>query len=239
MPNPPSISSDFILKQLGAAMKAHKPVTLMNIFRGVPIEHLATFQSINQGIVTLQVHEYQAVSIALEKRAYLKCDTLPVIVRAYPILVRLNEKHVALTRFTSAERAFITRSYLRVQPQEPVKVDIHTGEETLSGTIADICTKGLGIFAFGAYVSERLNLERNHPVELEFSLPGSNVAITLTGRITSITREHGTLLNRLGIQTTPVAVSEQELIDYIQRRQKEILLELESLYQGMLKAKKA
>ncbi len=210
---------------------------MINVFRGVPITYDATITMISQGYVAINVHAFQAVCISLDKRTYIQSEYIPEPVKGHPVAVDIISRDVILNRFTYAEKTFGNRMSLRVQPKEPLHVIIHAKNSSVTATLADLSSKGMGIFAFETRVENRMDYKRGDPIEMVIKLPRLNNEIKLKGSITNITQERGTILTRLGIHTDPEQDSEHSLLDYITDRKAEIMEELEVIYETMKKSK--
>jgi len=235
-----TVTREEIFKAFSTLIETHSSLQLHNFFRGVPVNFPALVTSVGQDTIALKVHCLQSVVISIEKRTYIKSDLLPIFLRAFPKTVNFNSQEVVLTHFSSAGKSFIERSYLRVQPEEPFNVGILSGESLITGTLADISIRGAGIFAFGAYIPEQISvdLSGNSRVGLDFSLPGMEKSIHVVGTITNITREKGTMMTRIGVQTSPEPDVETVLMEYIDRRRADILDELQRIYQRTCPSKK-
>lgn len=229
------MTEDEIIQQLMKAYNAYQPVLLLNMFRGIPISREARIAIISQGYVALDMDPLQAVCIAIEKRTYIQSDYLAVTVRAFPITVDVNKRSAVLHRFTVAERSFNERLSLRVQPKEPIKVTIYKKEKPILTSLADISSKGVGIYSFGTFIYENLEFTRGEPVDIALILPHNKLQITLHGKISNITRQQGTILTRIGVQTSPDSATEKALDGYIRSRQDEIMGELQRTYEIMTK----
>ncbi len=238
-PTPP-VTQEEIFRAFSTAFERRAALKLHNVFRGVPVSYPAMVSAVGPDTVTLKVHSLQSVVISLEKRTFIETEYLPIILRGYPKGINHNQQTVILTHFSPAGKAFIERNHLRVQPEQPVKVDIFGGEGVINGTMSDISISGAGIFVFGAYISAQisLNLSGDTEVGLYLSLPGVDQMVHLVGTISSVTREKAMKMTRIGIKITPDKRSEETLRKYINQRQADILEELQRIYQRTLAAKK-
>jgi hypothetical protein len=229
-----------IFKVFSTLLETHTSLQLHNFFRGVPVIFPAQVKFIDQDAVVLKVHCLQSVVISIEKRTYIRSDLLPVVIRALPKTINFSSQEVVLTHFSSAGKAFIERAHLRVQPVEPINVEILKGERLTIGTLADISLSETGVFAFGAYISDENSLEMsaNSEVGLNFTLQGLYQLIHLVGTITNVAVEKRTMKMRIGIQTLPEPAVDSALMKYIDRRQADILGELQKIYQRTCPSKK-
>jgi len=224
-----------ILRLMEQMHAESKPIQMLNIFRGLPISYHALIDHIEMGYVHLKVHGYQAVAIALEKRTFVQGGLLPEPVRANPVAVSVASQEVTLNRFAYAKSPVGQRTTPRVQPKEPLKVEVRTSKGQISAMIADLSASGMGVFTFGTYIDYRLDLKRNDQVELCIHLPGGRT-LCLPGAISNMKRERSTMLYRLGLETYPDPIAAAALSDYVANRSAEILQELETMYRTMCDA---
>ncbi len=233
MSTDPTPNPNAILKYFWAIFQQQETVMLLNLFRGLPVSFPARINVISQSSIGLSIHPYQAVCIAIEKRTYIQSTLLPFAVMAYPMALSIKNEEVVLGRLT-IDNHFVRRNAMRVQPKEPIRVEIHVGQEMISGTLSDISVKGLGLFVFGAYISEKMQAEKGQSILLKFKLPESGKEpaqeISIEGQLTSFVHDNSTLNNRMGIRTVPDSQVESQLMAYIRNRRTEIMDELEQVY---------
>jgi hypothetical protein len=229
------MTEEEIIQQLTKAHNTYQPVLLLNMFRGVPISREARITIISQGYIVLDVDPLQAVCIAIEKRTYIQSDFLAVTVRAFPVTIDVPKHSIVLHRFAIAERTFNERLSLRVQPKEPIKVTVYKKDKPIPTSIADISSKGVGIYSFSTFTQEKIEFTRNEPVEIAFILPHNKLQVQLKGKVSNITRQQGTIFTRIGVQTLPDSATEKALDSYIKNRQNEIMGELQRTYEIMAK----
>jgi len=236
-----AVTQEEIIRALSTALISRTSMQLHNIFRGVPVNFPALVTSVDRDTVVLKVHRLQSVVISVEKRTFIKSATFPDFIRAFPKTVNFNTQEVVLTQFSSTGKAFTERAHIRVQFEEPINVGILNEDGLTLGTLTDISKSCPGVFVFGAYIPEKIlvNLEGNTRVCLDFSLPGIDQIIHLVGTITNLSLRKGAVMTRIGIQTSPAQSMETALMKYIDRRQVEILDELQRIYHRACNLKQA
>src|SRR5512139_811024 len=129
----------FLFKQV---LDSREPVTLINTYRGFPISYPASLMAVDQGYVAMTVHEYQAVAIALEGKTYMQSSLLPEVIQGTAVGVDVARKRVAVTELKGVGQSVGRRSSIRVQPSDPIDVEIYDGRRRIEGKIADISTRG-------------------------------------------------------------------------------------------------
>jgi hypothetical protein len=224
----------FLFQQV---LDARQPVTLINTYRGFPISYPATLMAVDQGYVAMSVHEYQAVAIALEGKTYIKSSVLPEVIQATAIGVDVARKRVAITEMKGVGNSVGRRTSIRVQPNEPIDAEIYDGRRRITGKIADISTRGVGVFTFAAYIYGDLSFEKDKEVFIDFRLPSSEAILRFQGVIASISAQKTTFMHRLGLKISPTPEVEPLLLGYIDQRKNETMLELKLVYESMSRQK--
>jgi hypothetical protein len=229
---------DELMMKFSMIQDVNRPVKLLNSYRGIPISHDARILTISQGYVAFKVHEYQAVCMTLEGRTFIQHPVLPEILQAAPVSVDVGKKEAILTEFVGVGHSIGKRMSSRVQPKEPIDVEIYDGDHRIPGKLADVSTSGVGVFTFATYIYGDLSFEKNTDVYLDLRLPSDPAVLRFQGKITSITHQKGTFLHRLGLRIFPNPAAEPALQHYLAHRQEEITRELENIYQSMVREKK-
>jgi PilZ domain len=214
-----------------------QPVKLYNTYRGFPVSYEANIMAVDQGYVAISVHEYQAVSMALEGKTFIQSELYPEIVRASVVAVDVVKKQAVLTEFEGAGDEIGKRSTTRVHPNEPLEAEIYDGRRRIGGKIADISTHGVGLFTFAAYIYGDLSFEKDKEVYIDFRLPNTDSIVRFQGVVTSVVDQKGTYLHRLGLKIFPSAEVKPLLEAYIATRQEETLRELKLIYTSMCQEK--
>ena len=228
---------DEMMHRFGEMLKTHTPLTLLNTYRGFSISYPASVKAISEGYVALLVHEYQAVAMALEGKTHIQSPLLPQVVRANVVSVDVVEKQAVVTEFVEAGSTVGQRSYTRVHPNEPIDAEIYDGQRRIGGKLADISTKGIGVFTFAAYIYGDLSFDQGKEVFIDFRPPEMEKIMRFKGLVTSVVHPEGTFLQRLGVQIFHDAEMEAVLQEYITKRQEETEHELHLIYESMCREK--
>jgi hypothetical protein len=228
---------DAITRIFDRLLEQRKPVRLLNTYRGIPITNDARIITISQGYVAFNVHEYQAVCMTLEGKTFVQNELLPEVYQARAVAVDVLTRQAILTEFTGAGNSVGKRMAVRVQPKEPVDVEIYDGKRRIPGKLADISTNGVGVFTFATYIYGELAFEKSENVFIDVRMPANEVILRFEGKITSVAHQKGTFLHRLGVKLFPDSANEPSLLEYVSRRQDEILHELKAIYETMAQDK--
>lgn len=233
-----SVEND-LMTQFHQLMETGQSVELVNIYRGIPVSSQASIQSVDQGYVTLQVGDLQAISMFLEGKTYLHSPDLPEFYRATVIEVDVPKKLAVLSEFTTAGDSVEKRASIRVQPDEFIDVAIDFEGHHTTGKLADISINGLGVFSFDTYVYSDPLLSSTDDAAITLKLPTSDRPIQFQGKIVHITYRGDPRLRRVGLKITEEGFShepdeEASLMQYISLRQQQFIQELKSIYDTML-----
>ena len=224
---------DKVMRLFHMLLSAGEPVTLVNNYRGFPVEHKATILALEQGYVAIGIHEHQAVSMAIEGKTFIQSNWLPEVVRAAVMAVDVVKKRAVLTEFEPGGNEIGKRSAIRVSPREPLDADIYDGRRRLSGKVADISSSGVGVFTLAAYVYGDLSFEQNKEVYVDFRLPTTDAVVRFHGVVTSVADKQDAHLHRLVVHIFPNPEVQPLLDAYIKQRQDETERELTLIFQSM------
>jgi len=215
----------------------NESVTLLNTYRGFPINYPATIVAVDRGMVGLSVHPHQAVCMALEGKTYLQSQRLLQTYRANVVGADVPKQRVALMEFVESGNKVGLRTAIRVHPNEPIDAEIYDGRRRIGGKIADISSTGVGVCTFASYIYGDLSFEKEKEVYVAFRLPNTETIVRFNGTVTNVVDQEGTFLHRLGIRIFPNPEVEPLLLSYIQQREKETLGELQLIFESMCKDK--
>lgn len=224
----------FLFKQV---QDAQQSVNLINTYRGFPINFPAVLLAVDQGYVAMNVHEYQAVAIALEGKTYIQSSLLPEVIQATAVGVDVAQKRVAVTELKGVGQSVGHRIAVRVQSLDPIEAEIYDDRQRITGKIADISTQGMGVFTFAAYIYGDPTFEMDREVFITFRLPNSNADLQMKGILVSVSAQKDTYMHRLGLRIFPTADVESLLQAYIDQRKQETMLELKLVYESMSRQK--
>ncbi len=228
---------DNVTRILDLLREQRKPVRLINTYRGIPINNDARIITISQGYVAFGVHEYQAVCMTLEGKTFVQGDLLSEVYQARAVAVDVLTRQAILTEFAGVGNTVGKRMAVRVQPKEPVDVEIYDGKRRIPGKLADISSTGVGVFTFATYIYGELSFEKSENVFIDVRMPVSDAILRFEGKISSVVHQKGTFLHRLGVKLLPNPATDQPLLLYITQRQEEILRELKAIYDTMAQDK--
>lgn len=210
-----------------------RSVKVINSYCGMPITQETTIRAVTDSEAILGVNEYQAVCMLVEGKTFLQCEGLPEAIRAKVERVDIQKKEAAVSRFSGAGDTIGKRIAGRIHPKETLEASIVVDGFQLTGKIADLSTRSIGILAQASEIPASLSLERQAQAAIAFQLPGAEQPLTAPGTIASFAYQPDTSTVRLGFQLTPSSETEDRLINYFFDRRDEVMHELSLIYDSM------
>jgi hypothetical protein len=220
-----------ILSVLKVIMKNQQPVSLLNVFKGVPVTCTAFIQSVIDDRAVFLVHPPESTSLVWERSTWIQDERLLEVVKARIISFDIVTGLAELEKFQYAGSRLGERSAVRVEPKETIRVSIESQSQQIVGTLADISTIGLGVYVYP--------LESEHPfkraeeVQLIMRLPVSE--ITIQGKVRGLVRIGDYF--RISVNFLPGQIENAAIAQYIISRRSEILEELPRLYEELRRTK--
>ena len=202
------------------------PLTLTRSYRGMLLD---------QEVRILAVYPSYAIFEACDIKAFVDVSGLihlhsPLLER--PIRARLvgrdlGQCRLMLSDFVFAPGEWRNRSEVRVQPRDPIYLTLHSGHQAVLASLHDIQASGIGVLASQVNI-EMAGLKPRSPLHSSFQV-GGLVLRRLEGSVEYI-KSVSTTVARIGIHLRPRKEQLHSLQRYIDRRQAEILQELDRTY---------
>ena len=211
----------------------HSSVRLLNAYRGIPVIHPASVQSVNQGYVVVEAHPLQTACMNLEGKTFMLVDIMPFALRARVVAVEMLRNQAILAEFTRTDSSIGKRLTVRVQPKKPVEAQIYDGEFRVPGKLADISTSGAGITELQTHVYGTINWHKGQLVYLDVQLPNSINVLRFQARITNLISSPDTQLNRVGMTLSSDPTALAVLQEYIEARQADTIEELQRVHESL------
>jgi hypothetical protein len=215
------MSADPIITDLIYAMETGTELDILNFFKSFPITCRARVDKVEQDVVSMKVQPPGSICLAGQSETIVLSRGLPEAIRGSIVSFDLASGMLKLKDFSYVGSHFGERMIARVQPDDIISLEISAGSETYPGTLVDVSLSGVGV-----YVSA--NLERGQLIQLTMPLPEGKV--TLPGKILNISDAPGGQY-RLAVGFTRNAQEIAVIMRYIRERRKEILDEVERLYE--------
>jgi len=208
-------------------------IKLLNLYKGLPISHPALLVDVGERTAKFRVHKYQAACLYLYRASYVEVKSLLSVFQARVESVDVKHEMAVLSGFIYADRNIGKRDLIRVQPRDPIPVEIVYNAARMRAEIADVSLDGMGVFT---HLTILPRLSVGLKVSLTMRLPGDRNVITVYGKIRNLIRERMDSL-RLGMITSGEVNAKSRINAYVAQRQLEIQRELQDVYQRLLIAR--
>ena len=134
-----------ILLDLKASLENKPETDFMNTYQGVPLVYKASLERIEGHQAVFKVQPPDSVCLAEEQQTCILDDRMMTGVSARVISYDVLAGTVVLSDFRYIDQGIGERMIVRVEPKEPVEVEIHCDEEIIPGELVDISMKGAGV----------------------------------------------------------------------------------------------
>jgi hypothetical protein len=214
-----------ILLDLKASL-GHKPETdFMNIYQGVPLVYKASLERIEGHQAVFKVQSPDSVCLAEEQQTCILDDRMMTGVSARVVSYDILAGTVVLSDFRYIDQGIGERMTVRVQPKEPVEVEIHCDEEKIPGELVDISMNGAGV---RTEVSDKYSILLDDK-DAQIKLRLLEKALELPGVIQNPTQGVDHL--RFAVLFAAEASDTSTVSRYIAQRRAEIRQEIKMRYQ--------
>ena len=220
-------TDESIIADLRRLARTGQPVELLNVYQGIPVLYRAVVEKAGADRVVVQFEQPEAICLTLENKTTILSDVLAGPVNTAVLEVDLPGGTATLAKFRYAYSRVGDRMTLRVAPHAPVAVIINSGQQAVSGTLADVSMSGVGVVV--APPAEAETLRRQAVVQLALSLDDTPLA--LSGTVHYLKNEANAC--RVGVKLVQTSQA-RTLVQYLHRRQEEILRELHARYEAAL-----
>jgi len=203
----------------------------LNIYKGIPLVYKATLLKIGGDQVKFKVDHPSAICLQWELNTTILEERNGLAISAKIVTFDIATGTVTLSNFTYTDRGFGVRTIVRVEPPEPIPLEITREDQTITGEMLDVSLTGFGI-RLPTLGTEPLKVRDD--VRLAVKLMGK--LVNPMGTIISITPEENAyrLAVRFALEVTiPVVIAR-----FITHRRAEIHRELRSRYEAALEAAK-
>jgi hypothetical protein len=221
-------TEDEILYRLDQLRQHGGEVSLLSIYKGMPLSNTTRVLEVNGREALVHVSSHVATCLKMRNPTFIQSEALPSVVRCYAVTVQFANETARLASFDYTSSEIGQRSIFRVQPKDPVQVELNIRDAIIRGTLLDLSIRGAGIQTGAIYIEDR------------FLRKGTPVLLTIQNLTPSPLKSAGTLMNlhrkathlRLGMTLEPDQAIYQVLWQYVNRRQAEIQHELIKMFEA-------
>jgi len=207
-------------------LKVERPeasLTLINIYKELPITHPATICEIRGRHVELTTSELQLAAIAQCNEVFIRGPYLEQTVLGRLESLDIRRNLVRLCDFATVELKAENRQTVRVRLHKPIGVILHCGSDRISGVVQDISLGGCCINTL-----VRGSLEGARDLRIELKIIDKNTGLPNCTRIpcTLVQCSGDSAPFRCAFRFQHDQQTEQFLATLVNQRQLEILKEL-------------
>ena len=187
------------------------------------------------------VHKYQSVCLRLHKYTYFESPLLPGVIKASVVTIDLITNIAVLGEFQYSDNAIGKRMLVRAQLAESIDVLFMNESRTqrTKAQLMDVSFTGMAVSATQLLFNTDI-FKQNSTVYTQFNLPGKAqgkfIPVNVTGTIVNINLDKSKQVYRIGLRIFPDGTAKPILVQYISRRQSEIMKDIRTLDNKMLEA---
>jgi hypothetical protein len=225
--------AEMILSDLRTCFEEHRrEFEFLHNYKGVPLITKAGLSSVHEDRAIFDVIPPTSVCLAWEERALLLSDGILEPIEGRVLAFDLAAGKVELGGFLYAGYRFGNRHEVRVEPSDPILVEIRAPGEVFQGQLADLSMSGAGVTISKPAIqgSAENTLMRSTSVELNINLPDCNVQVP--GQ--ELSRMDQGSDSRLAVIFSTGVAGKNILLRYIIQRRDEIRKEVQEKYAAFL-----
>jgi hypothetical protein len=200
------------------------------VYKGVVINYEATIQQVTERLVKLQVARAQAVALLFERQTRIEIPGIAGAFEAFVHDLDVPTETAWLRDFRVSATAMLRRVETRVEPKDPIEVEVQTSRIKLLTQLGDVSGSGLGLAIARIYATPTVFRSGDDIEARLMGLPNSRNPIVVRGKIIYVRNELDQ--GRLGIGGVTSLLNTPAIRDYIALRQTEILREMNGLFQA-------
>jgi hypothetical protein len=223
-------SNQQILADLKVIMETNQNLELLCTYKGVPFVCKAKVQNLDEGLARVHALDPSIVCLIQDAQAKILGSDYFEPANATVVSINLAESTIDLTDFTYISSRLGERMIVRVEPRQPIEVQIDCVDCRISGEMVDISISGIGV---------RVPLDK-YDITLR---PGANLqlAFTLTtgeikvgGIVLSAMKSAG--FQRLSVRFSPESTQRSLIFKYLIERRAEIEQEVDDKFRNAILA---
>src|SRR3989304_537036 len=135
-----------IIADLRHIARTRQEVELLNVYKGIPVLYRAAVEKVGNDRAVVPFHRPEAACLTLENKTTILTDLLAGPVNAAVLSVDLAAGSAALGEFHYAHAKVGDRVTLPVAPHDAVEVTIQSGQQRVTGSLADLSMTGIGVY---------------------------------------------------------------------------------------------
>jgi hypothetical protein len=199
------------------------PLQLSLPYKGMSLAQELHILDIQEGMVTIQAPN-QRVDFLAGDFIFLHSHEIAQTMVGRLAKINFRDGEMKLSEVVYLGTPWKERSDTRVEPKDPIMVDVRSGSIAYRACIENLSPNGAGLLAYKV-IEKGVPLEPQQRVLLEFELPTDHRNLVIRGVIANLHLIGDTLV-RIGIQILPSIFKKRLLQRYVFFRKNEIMEEL-------------
>jgi hypothetical protein len=249
----PSLSDD-IIRILGRIARNRSEITMLNIYKGLPISYETSIHSVGEFEICVPSSRQHIACLYSQRETYLQGKGLPFLIRSQVISLNLDKEDALLSNFEVAKPSIGKRTQIRVEPDELLIAFIQVIDSgfDLPAPLADISAEGASIYLDSQlFPARQCRVGREAKITLSFpdsisqkvkrlslkpalqNWPDGKVTISAQAMITSVIPELPLNRYRVGMKVYFQDLARMVVLQYLSQRQVEIIRDLRLLAENL------
>jgi hypothetical protein len=212
---------------LSRLAKKNVPLQLSMPFKGMALAQDLLILDIQDGRITMQAPNQQTTFL-IGDFVFLHSQEIGQTMVARLAEINFRAGLMKLSEVVYLGTPWKERSDTRVEPKEPIMVDVRSGPVAYRACIENLSLNGAGLLAYKV-IEKGVPLEPHQRVLIEFGLPPDHRRLVIRGVVANLHLLGDTLV-RIGVHILPSLVKKAILQRYISSRKNEIMEELGRTY---------
>ncbi|GEM_PF-2756772 len=231
-------TSEEILSTLNTIASTKQTVSLISIYKTIPLAFDAQCIMVENGIGYFSVHKYQMAITVIIKKIYIQSPLLKEYVQANVAKMNPVKNLLGLDNFRYAGDYINRRTLIRVEPETSIPVLLYLKGVAVRAELADISVGGISVYIDPFFLDNEEDGEKmiSSHCEVHLNLPSDNwKPIKIKCAIRNVIRDTLSGRYRIGFQLYPDKASQALLDKYVTKRQAEMMQEIKNLYEKSVK----
>ncbi len=202
-----------------------EPLTIAVPYKGLMLSQEIRLLHTGEDYAVLQSPN-QRICAGLHDRIFIHSPSIP-----QKIIARIDEINpqrgwIIISDLVTSSNRWLDRKSDRVQPSQPIQVDISCGPTVCAGHLDNLSINGIGVLVY-KYEEHPIKAKVGSPIHIAFRLPNEKQVLKLAGKIANF-HFISQILSKVGIETNLSIRQELMLKQYIHNRKINILSEMEN-----------
>jgi hypothetical protein len=120
-------------------------ISMLNYYKGIPINYPATILGIDNEFVEFETHAYQAIAIRNDRSTFIKSSHFRQEMLAEVFYVKVPSREVSLKNFLFTQVLAENRNYVRVALQRAREIEVDYAHQQMKGNLVDVCLKSAAV----------------------------------------------------------------------------------------------